>query len=337
MKKIINKKTEIVSDMLQGYAAAYEHRVVLEGNNILCRKKEKDIDKVGLLIGNGSGHEPAMVDLVGEGLFDANVCGRIFTAPSPLEMLEGIRVLARNGRKKVLIMVSSHAGDILNAKMAIMLGKAEGFDVEMVVLWDDISSAPKGKEQERRGTAGLFFAFKIIGAAAEAGLSIDMLIALAEKVRDRTRTLGVAISSGLHPETGLASFELLEDEVEIGMGVHGEKGSGCIKLGTADELVTTMLSQILEDKPFQAGDKVMVLLNNSGATTRMELLIVYKSIARILKERGIEVVRNWVGTYVTTQEMGGFSISLCKADEEIIKYYDMPADSPLFQNGKDLQ
>lgn len=330
MKKLIDDKTTLVQDMLQGYVKAYPDRVRLVQENILMRKNAKDSNKVAVMIGNGSGHEPAMIDLVGRGLFDANVCGRIFTAPSPLEMVAAMQELVKQGSRELLILVSSHAGDILNAKMSIMLAEAEGIHAEMVVLWDDISSAPKGQEQERRGTAGLFFPYKIVGAAAEEGMSISDLIRLAEKARDQTRTLSVAIASGTHPETGFATFDLGDDEIEVGMGIHGEAGSGRMKLPSARELSAYMLEQLLEDKPFVSGDEVAVLINNAGSTTRMELMILYRDVADYLENKGIRVIRSWVGTYVTTQEMAGVSIALCKMDEELLKYYDAPADSPLF-------
>lgn len=331
MKKIINDKADILKEMLEGYQKSNKDRIVLSDGNILYRKNKKDSDKVAVMIGNGSGHEPAMIDLVGEGLFDANVCGKIFTAPSPLEMIKAIKKLALDGHKDILILVSSHAGDILNAKMAIMLAKAEGIEANMVVLWDDISSAPKGMESERRGTAGLFFPFKLTCAAAEDGMELEKLIKFSERVRDNTRTLSVAISSGTHPETGLKTFELPEDEIEVGMGVHGESGTGRMKLPKAKELVKYMLDKLIEDKPFNKNDEVLVLLNNAGSMTYMELFILYNEIEKYLGEKNIKIVRNWIGTYVTTQEMAGFSIALCKADEEILKYYDYKADSPLFR------
>lgn len=330
MKKIMDNKKTLVQDMLEGYVKAFPRRVRLLGNHILLRAKEKDLSKTDVIIGNGSGHEPAMIDLVGEGLFDANVCGKIFAAPSPMEMMDALKELSKNGHKEILILVSSHAGDILNAKMTLMLAKAEGIKADMVVLWDDISSAPKGMEQERRGTAGLFFAYKVVCSAAEDGMKMHDLIVLAEKTRDNTRTLSVAIKSGTHPETGLPTFELPEDEIEVGMGVHGEAGTGRMKLPTAKDLTEYMMEQILADKPFISGDKVGVLVNNAGSMTRMELMIIYRHVVRIMEEKGIEIVRNWVGTYVTTQEMAGFSIAVCKMDDEILKYYDYKVDSPLF-------
>ena len=328
MKKIIDNKENLVEDMLRGYELAYSNRIEVIDGFILKRKIPKENGKVGVIIGNGSGHEPAMIDLVGKGLFDVNVCGKIFTAPSPLDMIKGIK-LADNG-SGVLILVSSHQGDILNAKMAVMLAQAEGINTKMVVLWDDVFSAPKDMEAERRGTAGLFFAFKIVCQAAEEGYSMDELIALAEKVRDNTGTLTVAVEGGTHPETGFKTFELPEDEIEVGMGVHGEAGSGRMKITTAKEIVKYLLDNITEDKGFKANDKVLILVNNCGATTRMELMIIYKNVANYLKEKNIEIMGNFVGTYVTTQEMAGVALSVCKVDEKETNLFLAPCDSPLF-------
>lgn len=331
MKKIINEKETLLKDMLSGYAKSNKDRVILKQENVLYRRNKKDINKVAVMIGNGSGHEPAMVDLVGKGLFDANVCGQIFAAPSSIDMMKAVNQLHEDGHKQILILVSSHSGDIINAKMTKMLAKVEGIDVEIVVLWDDVSSAPKGMEEERRGTAGLFFPFKLTCAAAEDGMEMDKLIKFSKKVRDNTRSLSVAIECGFNPETGLKTFELPEDEIEVGMGIHGEPGAGRMKLPKAQDLVKFMLDKIVVDKPFNKGDDVLVLLNNAGSMTYLELYIIYDEIDKYLNEKGINVVRNWVGTYVTTQEMAGFSISLCKSDDDIIKYYDYEAESPLFR------
>ncbi|HJO92870.1 MAG TPA: dihydroxyacetone kinase subunit DhaK [Victivallales bacterium] len=328
MKKIIDRKDNLVEDMLNGYELAYLNRVKVVNGFILTRKHPKELGKVGVMIGNGSGHEPAMIDLVGRGLFDVNVCGRIFTAPSPLDMIQGIKLADRGAG--VLILVSSHQGDILNAKMAVMLAKAEGINAKMVVLWDDMFSAPKGMESERRGTAGLFFTFKIVCQCAEEGYSMDELISMAEAVRDNTRTLTVAVEGGTHPETGLKTFELPEDEIEVGMGVHGEAGSGRMKITSAEKIVKYLLDNITEDKPFIDNDKVLVLVNNCGSTTRMELMIIYKNIVKYLKRKNIEIVGNFVGTYVTTQEMAGVAISLCKVNEKEKELFLAPCDSTLF-------
>ena len=289
------------------------------------RAQAKARGKVGLVIGNGSGHEPAMIGWIGEGLFDVNIAGEIFTAPGPERIVEGIRAADRGAG--VLVCVSHHAGDLLNAELALELCEAEGIsDVDMVVLYDDISSAPKGREAERRGTAGLFFVWKMLGAFCEGNGDLAAAKALAEKVRDNTRSLAMSLSSCASPITGEIMFEMPEDEMEIGMGLHGEMGMGRQKALSADETIDLMLSPILEDLPFTAGDEVLVLLNNSGSLTLMELFILYRRAAQMLAEAGIKVYKSWIGPYATTQEMAGFALSLCRVDEEMKTLWDAPAN-----------
>ncbi len=324
-KKLINKPENILSEMLQGFAAAYPDIVRLTDSGLIVRRQPKAPGKVGLVIGNGSGHEPAMIGLVGEGLMDVNVPGEIFTAPGPERIVEGIKA-ADNGAG-VLVCVSHHAGDLMNAEMALELCQMEGIsNVEMVVLYDDISSAPKGREPERRGTAGLFFVWKMLGACAETGASLAECKAMAEKVRDDTRTLAMALTSCAHPITGETMFELPDDELEIGMGVHGEVGMGRQKLVSADATIELMLPPILEDLPFRAGDDVLALLNNSGSLTLMELFILYRRVAERLNEANIRVYRSWIGPYATTQEMAGFALSLCRVDDQLKQLWDAPAN-----------
>ena len=324
-KKMINAPENILSDMLRGFAAAYGDIVQLTENGLIVRRQPKAAGKVGLVIGNGTGHEPAMIGLVGEGLFDVNVPGEIFTAPGPERIVEGIKAADRGGG--VLVCVSHHAGDLMNAELALMRCDAEGIsNVEMVVLYDDISSAPKGQEEERRGTAGLFFVWKMLGAFAETDASLAACSAMAEKIRDNTRSLAVAMTPGTSPVTGDVMFELPDDEIEVGMGVHGEVGSGRQKLVSADATIDAMLLPILEDLPFVAGDEVLVLLNDSGSMTLMELYILYGRVADILGEARISVYGSWIGPYATTQEMAGFALSLCRVDDELKALWDAPAN-----------
>jgi len=324
-QKLINQPENILSEMLQGFAAAYADIVRLTDSGLIVRRTPKAAGKVGLVIGNGSGHEPAMIGLVGEGLFDVNVPGEIFTAPGPERIVEGIKAADRGAG--VLVCVSHHAGDLMNAEMALELCQMEGIaNVEMVVLYDDISSAPKGHEPERRGTAGLFFVWKMLGAYAETGASLAECKALAEKVRDNTRSLAMALTAGANPITGETMFQLPDDEIEIGMGVHGEVGAGRHKLSMADATVDLMLPSIIADLPFAAGDDVLVLLNNSGSLTLMELFILYRRVAERLKEADIRVYKSWIGQYATTQEMSGFAISLCRADDQLKQLWDAPAN-----------
>ena len=323
--KLINRPEDILGEMLEGFCAAYGDVARLTDNGLVVRAQPKAAGKVGLVIGNGSGHEPAMIGWIGEGLFDVNIAGEIFTAPGPERIVDGIRAADCGGG--VLVCVSHHAGDLLNAELALELCEAEGItDVEMVVLYDDISSAPKGRESERRGTAGLFFVWKMLGAFCEGDGDLAAAKALAEKVRDNTRSLAMSLSSCASPITGEIMFEMPEDEMEIGMGLHGEMGMGRQKALGADATIDLMLPPILEDLPFAAGDEVLVLLNNSGSMTLMELFILYRRAAEQLAEAGIRVYGSWIGPYATTQEMAGFALSLCRVDAEMKALWDAPAN-----------
>ena len=323
--KLINQPDNILSDMLDGFCAAYGDIARLTDEGLVVRATPKDPGKVALVIGCGSGHEPAMIGWVGPGLFDVNIAGEIFTAPGPERILQGIKAADRGAG--VLVCVSHHAGDLLNAELALELCEMEGLaNVDMVVLYDDISSAPKGREPERRGTAGLFFVWKMLGAFCEGDGDLAAAKALAEKVRDNTRSLAMSLSSCASPVTGQVMFEMPEDEMEIGMGLHGEMGMGRQKALGARETVDLMLPPILEDLPFQAGDEVLVLLNNSGSMTLMELFILYKRVAEQLAEAGIRVYKSWIGPYATTQEMAGFALSLCRVDDQLKALWDAPAN-----------
>lgn len=324
-KKLINRPDAIVADMLHGFAMAYPDIVCLTGDGLIVRRTPKPADKVRLVIGNGAGHEPAMIGWVGPGLFDVNVPGEIFTAPSASRLLQGIR--AARPSAGVLVCVSHHAGDLMNAEAAVELAHEQSIDdVEMVVLYDDISSAPKGQEPERRGTAGLFFVWKMLGAFAETSGDLAACKALAEKVRDNTRSLSMALTSPAHPVTGQMMFEIGDDEMEIGMGVHGEAGASRTELLSASDTIDRMLPPVLDDLPFRAGDEVVVLLNNSGSLTLMELFILYRRVAERLDQATIKVHRSWLGAYATTQEMAGFGLSLCRVDAQLKALYDAPAN-----------
>jgi dihydroxyacetone kinase-like protein len=324
-KKLINRPENILSEMLHGFASAFHDIVLLTDNGLIVRRTPKQNGKVGLVIGNGSGHEPAMIGLVGTGLFDVNIPGEIFAAPGPERIVEGIR--AADHGAGVLVCVSHHAGDLLNAELALELCQADSINnVDMVVLYDDVSSAPKGSEPERRGTAGLFFVWKMLGAYAETSATLPACKALAEKVRDNTRSLSMALSPCAHPVTREVMFELPENEIEIGMGVHGEVGMGRQKFVSADETIDLMLPRIIEDLPFRSGDEALVLLNNSGSLTLMELFILYRRAAEKLEAAGIRVYKAWIGPYATTQEMAGFALSLCRVDEQLKHLWDAPAN-----------
>jgi dihydroxyacetone kinase-like protein len=327
--KLINDPGEIVADMLEGFAAAYPHIIKLE-DGLIVRAKRKAPGKVGLVIGNGSGHEPAMIGLVGPGLFDVNVPGPIFTAPGPSKLAGGVKA-AENGAG-VLVCVSNHSGDVLNAELALEDLEDEGItNVESVILYDDIDSAPPGDEPNRRGSAGLFFVWKILGAYAETGASLAECRRMAERVRDNTRTLSATLGNCSHPVSGEVIGDISEGQIAIGVGVHGETGGGALEVTTADSVIDTMVPRLIDDLPFGSGDEVCVLVNNSGSMTLMELSILYRRIAQILDTNGISVHRVWLGPYATTQESAGFAISFCRVDAEMKSLYDAPAEGASVQ------
>ena len=330
MKKLFNSQERMPDDMIYGFVAAYPDLVVRGENDRVVRRKTlrtKD-GKVAILIGNGSGHEPIAMGYVGEGLLDANVVGDVFTAPSPDAILEGIEEVT--GDAGAVLLISRHEGDVINGRAAALMAQDDGLNVQPLLMYDDISSAPKGREEDRRGAAGTMFIYKILGAAAEAGMALDDLMALGADVRSRTSTLGAAVSPGVSPLTGELMFTLPDDEVFIGMGVHGEPGVGRRKTGPVSELVRYMLDELLADGPIAAGTPTLVLINGTGGTTMMELLTIYGEVSAQLANKGIEAISPMVGSYSTTQEMGGFSISLFTPTDEMLRLWRAPHAAPHF-------
>jgi dihydroxyacetone kinase-like protein len=330
MKKLHNDKEQMVDDMIDGFVRAFpaivcraKHPRVVRRTNLRTHR-----DKVALLIGNGSGHEPIAMGFVGEGLLDANIVGDVFTAPSSDLILEGIEEVV--GTAGAVLLISRHEGDVINGNAAALMAQDEGLDVRPLLMYDDISSAPKGSEEQRRGAAGTLFIYKILGAASEANLGIDELFTLGEAVRSSTRTLGAALVPGVSPLTGERMFTLPDDEVYIGMGVHGEPGVSRRKVGPVRDLVSFMLGEILTDRPIQPGTETVVLINGSGGTTMMELLTVYGEVSKQLSDLGIPNLSPMVGSYSTTQEMGGFSISLLTPTPQMLSYWQSPHASPYF-------
>ena len=329
MNKLINDPDRLVDDMIDGYVAAYGD-LVARGDDprVVVRRHRKAQGKVGIVIGNGSGHEPIALGWVGEGMLDANAVGEVFAAPPPDLILAAIGAADRGAG--VLLLVSRHAGDVINAEMAVEMARADGLSVEPLLMYDDVSSAPKGREEDRRGAPGTTFVYKTVGARAEEGASLEALVTLGGRVRDATRTLAAAVAPGVSPLTGRPMFSLPEGEVYLGMGVHGEPGLRSVPFATAETLVQEMMPEILDDLPFERGDEVLAFVNGMGGTTLMELLVLYRSVGATLTARGIRPYRPLVGSYVTTQEMAGFSVSLCRADDEIRRLWDAPAHVPFF-------
>lgn len=330
MKKLFNTKDRMPDDMIDGFIAAYPDIVARGAHPRVVRRKKlrTKSGKVALLIGNGCGHEPIAMGFVGQGLLDANVVGDVFAAPSPDVILEGIEEVT--GDAGAVLLISRHEGDVINGNTAAMLAQDDGLAVQPFLMYDDISSAPKGQEDERRGAAGTMFIYKILGAASEAGASLEDLLTLGAEVRAMTRTLGVAVSPGVSPLSGEAMFSLPDDEVFIGMGVHGEPGVGRRKTGPVKDLVEFMISELLEDRAIAPGTPTVALINGAGGTTMMELLTIYGSTARSLADRGISLVAPMVGSYSTTQEMGGFSISLLTPTPVMLEFWRAPHRAPHF-------
>ena len=325
VKKIVNDPRDVVSELLDGLIDACHGRVKkLEGVTALV-KTDLPEGKVGLLIGGGSGHEPLFPGFIGENMADGAACGNIFAAPTPDIILQATQSL--NQGKGVLYLYGNYAGDNMNFDIAAEMAADEGIETRTVRIWDDVASARLERIEDRRGIAGDLFVIKIAGAVSATADELKEVFRVTKKARDNTRSMGVAVSAGSLPETGEPTFELPDDEIEIGMGLHGEPGVSREKRMAADALVDEMMDRILADLPFQSGDEVCLLIDNLGATTLMELLIVNRRARMILRDRDIAVYDTLIGSFCTSQEMAGFSISLMRLDHELRKYYDAPACS----------
>ncbi|MDF1775523.1 MAG: dihydroxyacetone kinase subunit DhaK [Rhizobiaceae bacterium] len=331
MKKLFNSTETMVDDMLDGFVSACPQvqRGSIDPRIIVRAKNAKNADdKVMLLIGNGSGHEPIAMGFVGEGLLDANVVGDVFAAPSADLILDGISQVA--GKAGTILLISQHSGDVINGRAATMMANDAGINVLPLLMYDDISAAPPERRHRRRGAAGTMFIYKILGAAAEQGRSLEALMTLGEEVRSRTVTLAAAVSPGISPLTGKAMFTLPDDEIFLGMGVHGEPGVGRVKVGPVSLLVEQMVDALLADRPIATNGQVCVIVNGMGGTTMMELLTIWNETRSALDKRGIKAISPMIGSYVTTQEMGGFSISLLEPTADMLDCWCAPSDSPYF-------
>jgi phosphoenolpyruvate---glycerone phosphotransferase subunit DhaK len=331
VKKLINNPTYVVEEMIEGYVKAHPEHVKLlaENNRSIVTAKETHDGKVGVLIGGGSGHEPAFMGYVGDGMADAVAVGNIFASPPPDPILEATKAIDKG--EGVVYIYGNYAGDLMNFGMAAELADLEsGIKVGSVIVTDDVASAPKEEMEKRRGIAGEFFVTKAAGAAAEKGFNFDDVVRIAQKANDSTRTMGVGLSPCSLPQTGMPSFELEENEMEIGLGHHGEPGIEKGELQPADQVVDRLVNDILEDMPIESDAKVAVLVNGLGSTTRMELYIMYRRVEQILTEKGIEIHRSYVGDYSTSLEMGGASVSIMNLDKELAELVDHPADCPMY-------
>jgi dihydroxyacetone kinase-like protein len=326
MKKFINKPENVVAELLEGLALSHPRQIRLAGSNLVTRAVPKTKGKVGVVTLGGSGHEPGLSGFVGDGMLDVSVAGEIFAAPGAPRCLEALR-LADYGAG-VLFIVLNHAGDVLSANITMDLAKREGLNVKMTLTHEDIAGGPN--IEDRRGLVGFLPVFKVAGAAAEEGRPLDACFEVAERMGRNMRTLAVAVQTATNPSTGQPIFELGDDEMEIGMGQHGEAGTGRMQLKTADESAEIMLDMLLKDLQVKPGEELLVILNGAGATTLMELFILFRRVHQILKARGILLVRSAVGEFITTQEQAGFQLLIARMDADLIHLWDAPSNAPYF-------
>jgi len=329
MKKFINSQENLSKELHEGFAAANRDLVSLKPGNIVVNNKLKSADRVTIVTQGGAGHEPALSGFVGEGMIDVSIVGDIFTAPGPNACIEGIK-LADKG-KGVLFIVLNHAGDMLTGDLVMKQVEERGLNVVKVVTQEDVSNAPRYDSDNRRGLVGAIPTYKIAGAAAAEGKSLEEVAAITQRFADNMATLAVAARGATHPSTGIAMGELNDDEMEIGMGNHGEGGGGRQRLKSADETAEIMLNVLLKDLTIKPGEKLMLILNSVGATTLMELFIVYRKCEQLLKEKGIEIVANYIGELLTVQEQAGFQMFMARMDNELIRLWNAPCNTPYFK------
>ncbi|WP_138420505.1 dihydroxyacetone kinase subunit DhaK [Aquibacillus sediminis] len=331
MKKLINNPKDVVEEMVGGYVKAhpsYVKQLPENERSIVTARKTRE-GKVGVLIGGGSGHEPGFMGYVGEGMADGVAIGNIFASPSPDPILEVTKAIDKGAG--VAYLYGNYAGDVMNFGMAAeMADLEEDIRVKAALATDDVASALKEEKEKRRGIAGEFFVFKAAGAVADFGYNLNDVIRVAQKANENTRSMGVGLSPCSLPQTGEPSFDIGDDEMEIGLGHHGEPGIEKGVIETADKVAERLVHDILADIELNKGDKVAVLVNGLGSTPRMELYIIFRRVEQILNENGIVIYRSYVGDYITSLEMGGCSVTLMKLDEELERTIDHSVDCPMF-------
>ncbi len=326
MKKFINDPLDLTPELLDGFQIAYGDKIAVQSDKLIVRATPKDESKVAIVTLGGAGHEPALSGFVGEGMLDISVVGDIFAAPGPPKVLEALRLANRPAG--ILFVVLNHAGDVMSANMAMEMAEKEGIKVKMILTHEDIAGGPDAAEEDKRGLVGCVPLYKIAGAAAEAGKNLEEVYEVAQRFNENMATLAVAMDSATHPSTGDVLFELPDDEMEIGMGQHGEAGTGPSKILSADDTAKVMLSSLLNAIEAKQGDKLLVILNGAGATTLMELFIVLRGIKKVLDEKGIEIAAARTGEFLTVQEMAGFQMFIAKMDDELMQLWNAPADTP---------
>ena len=326
MKKLINDPGRVVADALRGVEAAHPTTLRVDHEHRLVVRADAPVaGKVGLVSGGGSGHEPLHSGFVGRGMLDAAACGEVFTSPTPDQFLAATK--AADGGAGVLQIIKNYTGDVLNFEMAAELAAMEGIEVASVLTADDVAVTDSLYTAGRRGVGVTLLVEKIAGAAAERGDDLASVTAIAQRVADGGRSMGLALSAGTVPAAGKPSFELAYDEIELGIGIHGEPGRARVPIGTAAELAKALVDPILADLDF-TGAPVIAFCNGMGATPLLELYIIYGEIAALLAEAGVRVERSLVGEYVTSLEMAGCSLTLLRADDELLELWDAPVATP---------
>lgn len=329
MKKYINKYEDMIEEMLGGFVTANGRVVKRLGERVIAGMDTPKTGKVGVSTGGGSGHKPAFIGYIGDGMLDTVAVGNIFAAPGAEAWYEAMK--ACDGGEGVLLCIGNYSGDIMNSSAAADMLREDGVEVETVIVNDDVASAPKNRMDNRRGVAGEIILWKIVGAMAEQGADLKHLKEVGDRVVYNTRSLGVAHTSCIMPSSGKPSFEISDTEMEIGVGHHGEPGIDRIPMMSADETTELLMEKILEDLPFERGNDVSVIVNGLGSTALNELYIITRRVDEILKDKGINAFSWWVGDFFTSMEMGGYSITLTKLDEDIKKAVEHPANAVHFR------
>ncbi len=331
MKKLMNGADDMVDEALAGMTAAHPDLLRVIEPNVVVRADAPRTGKVGVISGGGSGHEPMHGGFVGPGMLDAACPGAVFTSPVPDQMLAATKAV--DGGAGVLHIVKNYTGDIMNFELAAELAQAEGIEVAAVVIADDVAVKDSLYTAGRRGVGGTVLAEKIVGAAAEEGQDLAAVTALCQQVQDNVRSMGMALTSCTVPAAGKPTFEIGDDEMELGVGIHGEPGRERRKMASADEITEALLTPILDDLPFSSGDRVLAFVNGMGGTPLIELYVVYNKVAQMCAERGLTIERNLVGSYITSLEMAGCSITLLKLDDEMTRLWDAPVHTAALRWG----
>ncbi|UCI22811.1 dihydroxyacetone kinase subunit DhaK (plasmid) [Mesorhizobium sp. B2-1-8] len=333
MKKLINRTSDYVDEMLQGLVLAHPSMSLDgEARRVVRRTQSARPGKVGIVSGGGSGHLPLFTGYVGEGLLDACSIGNVFEGPNVASCIEAIRTAS--GGVGVLLLYGNYGGDRMNFDMASEVLDLDGIETRTVLGTDDIASAPSEEAHKRRGVAGIVYAYKVAGAYAEEGADLGEVVRVAQKSVEATRTIGIALSGCQVPGAETPSFAIGDGEMEMGIGIHGEPGIWRDALRPADIVASEMIDRLLAEKPTDAGNRVSILVNSLGATPLEELFILYRKAASLLEERKLEIVQPLVGPYATSMEMAGASISLCFLDDELERLLAAPAECPFWRVGK---